>query len=156
MMSASFGVQYLLADMTFFNDYHYLNLVNYFKLYGLNFFARYSVVRFGDACIASVAAAAVTLLLMAVLCTVTVLLLSAHRRYTHRSPGGGARCTACGRWRPTCGYGRLRAGPDINSKYVFTAYKGATFEYLGRVDSWYKVLYNGEEAYVSITVSTLK
>lgn len=82
--AAFFGVQYLLADMTFFNDYHYLNLVNYFKLYGLNFFARYSVVRFGDACITSVAAAAVTLLLMAAVCTAAVILLSAYRRYTHR------------------------------------------------------------------------
>ena len=52
--------------------------------------------------------------------------------------------------------GILRASPSVQSGYVLTAYQGMSFPFIERVDSWYKVLYHGEEAYISMAVSTLE
>ena len=56
----------------------------------------------------------------------------------------------------TSAQGILRTGPDAQSGYVYTAHKGESFEFLGRENSWYKVLYKGNVAYVSVSVSTLE
>lgn len=79
------GCQYIVTTIQFLNQYNFLNVVNIFKIFKLDFIKKYTAAKITESCVSAEYAIIVTVLLLVVLFIIMAVICFGVRRYKHNS-----------------------------------------------------------------------